>query len=331
MANRVPTQNKPSKTAYRGGRSSKNAYKVGKLSSRKRFSSKKINRKLIFVVLALIFSFVFAVIFGNYLSKKAEDSKNTTTENNPQNVTVPSPDKISPKTNVNAFYVDFGTATPEISLSEQTGVARENGNSLFIELTDKNGNLVYSSSVANELSLPCNENLTLGRLKNHLEYYNDYAIGYFKSGFKSTLDNAERTKIQSNEALLLAEASDGIFSQLVVEFSENITKNNLIYYQSYVLNLKLACENTPIGVIFPLSFIENASNHGVVAEIMKIADFYVFDLGGKSAAEIESSLSSLIYFSKRYDAIAIISSDTDTLVDRIEALASNGVNSYVVK
>ena len=210
-------------------------------------------------------------------------------------------------------------------------MARENGNSLFIELTDKNGNLVYSSSVANELSLPCNENLTLGRLKNHLEYYNDYAIGYFKSGFKSTLDNAERTKIQSNEALLLAEASDGIFSQLVVEFSENITKNNLIYYQSYVLNLKLACENTPIGVIFPLSFIENASNHGVVAEIMKIADFYVFDLGGKSAAEIESSLSSLIYFSKRYDAIAIISSDTDTLVDRIEALASNGVNSYVVK
>ena len=331
MANRVPTQNKPSKNAYRGGRSSKNAYKVGKLSSRKRFSSKKINRKLIFVVLALIFSFVFAVIFGNYLSKKAEDSKNTTTENNSQNATVPSPDKISPKTNINAFCVDLGTTTPEISLSEQTGVARENGNSLFIELIDKNGNLVYSSSVANELSLPCNENLTLGRLKNHLEYYNDYAIGYFKSGFKSTLDNAERTKIQSNEALLLAEASDGIFSQLVVEFSENITKNNLIYYQSYVLNLKLACENTPIGVIFPLSFIENASNHGVVAEIMKIADFYVFDLGGKSAAEIESSLSSLIYFSKRYDAIAIISSDTDTLVDRIEALASNGVNSYVVK
>ena len=320
-----------------GGRSSKNAYKMGKLSKNARFSTpRKINYKLIFVLLALLLSFVGAMILGNYLGKKAEELQNSNVDT-PQDATIPTPDKVSPKVNLNAFYVDFSTALPPTaensnSLSNQTGEAREKGNAIFIEFIDKNGNFIYSSDKVNELSVPHNENLTLARLKNHLiDYYREYVVGYLKSNFSTNLEASERTEIQATELLLLGEATEKVFSQLVVEFSDNITKNNLIHYQTYLLNLKLACESTPIGVKIPLSFVTNAANHGILAEIMKIADFYVLDLTGKNADEITEALSPFAYFLQEYKAAVIISSDEETLSERIDALKKVGVDNYIVK
>lgn len=336
MARQTTNQGKSNSGTHHGGRSSKNAYKVGKLSKKSRFSTRKINHKLIFVLLAIVLSFVLAMILGNHLSKKAAESQNTTSPDTLQNTVIPSPDKVSPKVNLNAFYVDFADALPPTesdphSLSNQTSTARTKGNALFVELVDKNGNFIYSSDAVNELSVPHNENLTLKRLNDHFRYYNDYAIGYFKSSFFASADANERTKVQSKELLLLSEASDKVFSQLIVEFSGNIAKNNLIYYQTYLLNLKLACESTSIGIKIPLSFVTSAANHGVLAELMKIADFYVLDLSDKSAEQMSETLSPFAYFLQEYKVEIIISSNEETLNARIDTLKNEGINNYIVK
>ena len=331
MAQRPTLKNGTKPNSFSTGRPSQNAYKVGKLTKKSRFAKRKINRKLIFVLAALLLSFVFAVVLGNYLSQKVEQSQPENPQNSAQSPVIPSVDKILPELELNAFYVDLSTATSENSLSDQTGVAREKGNALFMEINDKDGKLIYSSSVSNELSYSVNENLTLSRLKNHLEYYDDYVIGCFASSFSSTLDVATRTKIQSNEILLLSEAAENGFSQIFVNFSKNITKNDLIYYQTYLLNLKLTCQNTPIGIKIPLSFVSNAANHGILAELMKVADFFVLDFSGQNAEQIEEILEPLIYFSFRYEAVAIISSDETTFDDRVAALLEKGIDNYIVK
>lgn len=328
----VPTpQNRTPKSSYNTGRSSKKVYKVGKLSKIHRFSRRKINLKLILIPVAIIFSFLLAVIFGNYLSKKVEQSQTENGENSAQTPEIPSIDKVLPSIELNAFYADLSGADPEISLSEQTGDARSKGNALFIEIIDQNGNLTYSSNVSTELSYPHNENLALSRLANHLEYYNDYAIGYFRSAFSASIDVADRTKIQANEILILSEAAENGFSQIFVEFPNNFTKNDLIYYQTYLLNLKLACKNVPIGVKIPQSFVSNAGNHGIVAEIMKVADFFVLDFENKNSDQIKEILDPLAYFSFRYEAIALLSSDENTLLERISALSEKGIDNYIVK
>ena len=336
MAQKMTNQSKPNNTSYRVKRSSKNAYKVGKLSKNARFSTRKINYKLIFVLGALVLSFVFAMAFGNHLSKKAEESKNSPPSDSSQNVVIPSADKVSPKVNLNAFYVDFSTALPPTeensnSLSNQTANARNSGNALFVELVNGAGNLIYSSDLVAELGLAHEENVTLKRLKDHFTYYNDYVVGYFKSGFSASADASNRTKTQSNEILLLTEASNNKFSQFIIEFSSNITKDNLIYYQSYILSLKLACESAPIGIKVPLSFLTSATNHGILAELMRVADFYVIDLGDKSAEQISETLSPFAYFLQEYKAEVIISADEETLNERIDALKYVGVNNYIVK
>lgn len=313
-------------------RTNKNAYKVGKLSKNARFSQrKKLNPTPIIILLTLVLSFIFAVACGNHLSEKVEKSQNTTSGNSAQTPEIPSVDKVLPNIKLNAFYADLSTATPEISLFEQTGAAREKGNALFIEINDKNGNLAYSSTVSSEISYPHNENLALSRLKNHLDYYNDYAIGSFISSFSANLDAATQTKTQANEILLLSEAAENGFSQIFVDFSKNITKNDLIYYQTYLLNLKLACKNTPIGIKIPLSFVSNAGNHGILAELMGVADFFVLDFSDKNAEQIKETLEPLIYFSYRYEAVAILSADETTLDERISALAQKGIDNYIVK
>ncbi|MBR2381828.1 MAG: hypothetical protein IKA84_04990 [Clostridia bacterium] len=331
MAQRPTSQNRAKPNSFSTGKPSKNAYKVGKLTKKSRFTRRKINRKLIFVLAALLLSFIFAVILGNHLSQKAEQSGGETPSNSAQNPVIPSVDKVLPDLELNAFYVDLSTSAPESSLSDQTGASREKGNALFIEINDKEGKLTYSSTVSSEISCPHNENLALSRLKNHLEYYNDYAIGGFSSSFSPNLDTANRTKTQANELLILSEAAENGFSQIFVDFSQNITKNDLIYYQTYLLNLKLSCKNTPIGVKIPLSFVSNAGNHGILAELMKVADFFVLDFSGKNAEQIKEILEPLVYFSFRYEAVAILSADENTLQERISALSEKGIDNYIVK
>ena len=336
MAGKSNNKNLANKGAHSGGRSSKNAYKVGKLSKRSRFSTpRKINYKLIFVLFALLLSFILAMILGNHLGKKAEELQNANTDS-PQNATIPTPEKVSPKVNLNAFYVDFSTALPPTaensnSLSNQTADARSKGNEFFVELVNEKGNIIYSSDVAIELELPHEENVTLKRISDHFTYYNDYAVGHFKSSFSTGLSADERVKTQSNEILLLQEASKNKFSQFVIEFSSDITKNNLIHYQSYLLNLKLACESAPIGIKIPLSFLTSAANHGILAELMKVADFYVIDLRGKTAEQISETISPFAYFLQEYKVNVIISSDEETLSERIDALKSKGIDNYIVK
>lgn len=331
MSQRPTLKNGTKPNSFSTGRPSKNAYKVGKLTKKSRFTRRKINRKLIFVLAALLLSFVFAVVLGNYLSKKVEQSQPENPQNSAQNPVIPSVDKVLPNIKLNAFYADLSTATPESSLFEQTGTVREKGNALFIEINDKDGKLIYSSSVSNELSYSVNENLALSRLKNHLEYYDDYAVGCFVSSFSSTLDVATRTKIQSDEILLLSEAVGNGFSQIFVDFPKNITKNDLIYYQTYLLNLKLACKNTPIGIKIPLSFVSNAANHGILAELMKVADFFVLDFGNQNAEQIKEILEPLVYFSFKYEAVAILFAEGSSLDERISALAQKGIDNYIAK
>ena len=308
-----------------------NAYKKGKLSKNARFSPRRIKWTPIIVLLCVIATFIFAIIFGNFLGKKAEQSQDTTTSaNGVSNLTPPSADKVNPKNKLQAYFADLSVADPKKSLSELTADARNSGNAIFVNIKNENGEIIYSSDKADELGFEHQDNLTLSRLKNHFEYYDDFSVGFFKSDFSANLDEEKALKLQTNEILLLKEATDIVFNEIIVEFSGNITNSNLIYYQSYLLNLKVYCPKTPIGIKLSGSFINNSDNAGSVSGLLNIADFFVLNLENESADEIKATLSPLIYFIERYDCVVMLGND-DTLADKISALEDKGIENYIVK
>ena len=314
-------------------KSSNNLYKKGKLSKDTRFSSKKVNFTPIIVLACVLATFIFAMIFGNILGEKAQNSQSTPpTVDNPSNLTPPSADKVKPYDKLHAYFADMTGADPEKSLSDQTSVARDRGNALLIEIKNSKNEIMYSSDKTEELGFKCQENLTLSRLANHFQYYNDFAVGVFKSDFSSNLDSETALKLQTNEILLLKEATDTAFDQIIIEFADGFTKDNLVYYQTYLLNLKLACDKTPVGIKISKSFLSDKDNAGGVAGLLNIADFFVLDLGDSSAEQIENALAPIIYFTERYNCIIVLS-DTDetTLVNKILLLESKGIENYIIK
>ncbi len=314
---------------YAGGRANKKAYKVGKLTKNTKFSRKKKLNPVPFIILFLIFlSFIFAVILGNHLSKKAEESRNTTVPPSSSSIVLPSIDKVNPSVKLHAYLIDLHDAGLKQSISDLTQDARSKGNALFVEMIDNEGNLIYTSDISSKISQPSYEDFALSRLKNHFDYYNDYAVGFFKSSFSSSIDVSERLIIEANEISLLSEAAGNVFDQIIVQFPKSITKTDALHYQSYLLNLKLAASTTPIGIMLPISLISNVSNHSILAEIMKVADFFVVDFDGMDSEQVENALSPLVYFSGRYNAVAIIN-NTDE--DIIAALERQNVYSYIVK
>ena len=185
-------------------------YKRRKNFTRKRFSLKNIDPTVIIVSACVLGTLVFAIILGNILGAKAQESKNE--QGGQQNdigyqTTLPSPSKQNVRVpSINAFSVDMTTASEGVSLSEQTGSARKSGNALFVPLKAQNGNMIYSSEATDELDVPANSNLTLSRLSQHLQYYDDYACGYFKSDFNPFNSTANCINTRAKEHTLLAEA-----------------------------------------------------------------------------------------------------------------------------
>lgn len=319
--------------AFKPPKKSSNAYKRGKLTRRARFTStKSIDKKWLIVIGCVLFSFLFAVILGNILGDKAKDSQNDINgAGSSSSLNAPSVDKTSPRVSLHAYFADLSTADPNISLSEQTGAAREQGNALFFNMRT-GGALIYSSPKSTELGFSSAYDLTLDRLNNHFDYYNDYAVGLYRSDFSAELDAESRMNTQTKDALVISEATKSAFEQIIVEFSGEVHRYNAIYYQTYLLNLKLACEGVPIGIKLPYSFFISSANSGVITELLSIADFCVIDLGSQQKDELLASLDPLVYFTERYSAIIMLDAgDPATLGERISALESKGIESYIIK
>ena len=321
--------------AYKPPKKNGSIYKVGKLSKGARFSSRKSDKRLIIVLACVLFSFLFAIILGNILGDKAQGSLgNAPSVGAQQSPTIPSVTKTPPKISLNAYFVDISNVSPDtnISLSVHTEAPRSSGNALYFELQSGDGKLFYTSNLAKVLGFKCSENLKLSRLNNHFQYYADHAVGLFKSEFSASASAEKRIKIQSNEILLLTEWADGPFDQITVEFNGTIDRNNVIHYQSYLANLKLACENVSVGIKLPLSILTNPDYAGVVSSLMSAADYYITELGNSNADAIKSILDPLSYYTERYNGTYIISKgDSSTLTDRIAALESKNVKHYIVK
>lgn len=317
-------------------RSSNNIYKKGKLSKNARFSPRRIKWTPIIVIACILATFIFAMILGNFLGKKAQNLQNTTppaTDNS--GITFPTPQKVDPKKELNAFFVDMSGEIPQDSLSPKTSTARERGNALFFEIKDDENKIIYNSDKTNELGFTHNEELTLARLKNHLEYYNDFAVGYFKSDFSAKLDSEKVLKLQTSEILLIKEATDLVFGQIIIDFSSEITKDDLISYQAYLLNLKLTCPTVPIGIKLSQSFLSSPDNAGIIAALLDTADFFALDLGSQDADSINDTLKDLIYFTERYNCLMMLddspNDDEIRLSQKIDALADKNIKNYIVK
>ncbi len=316
-------------------KASNNIYKKGKLSKNARFSTKRIKWTPIIVIICVLATFIFAMILGNILGDKAgESSGATTSQGGATNPTPPDAEKVDPRKELNAYFADLQHASPDtnISLSIITEAPRYRGNALFIDMKNDKNEVIYFSEKLDELGIAHQSNLDIQRLKNHLEYYDEFAVGLFESDFSAKLDAEQALKLQTNEILLLKEATDTAFGQIIIEFSENITKSSLIYYQTYLLNLKLACPDTPVGIKLPQRFLENPDNAGMVADLLDVTDFFALDLSDQGAEEMKNVLTNIIYLTERYNCLMMISdSDELTLSQKLAVLSDKGIDNYIIK
>lgn len=318
-----------------GRKNGSNIYKSGKLSSRESFARhrKGKNRTPIIVAACVLVTLILALVLGNILGKRAEHSQTTDPNtSDTESAFKPETDKVSPSLKLNAYFVDMSTASPENSLSEQTGEARARGNALFFDLKYPNGDLLYSSDVAEELGIDCRDNLTLARLANHFQYYNDHAVCRLESDFSSKLDASEKIEVKARELSILLEATEYGFDRVIVSFGEELTREMLTAYQTYIVDLKLACPNTAVGVELSYSVINDTDSAGIVSELLSVADFYMLDLGKANSDELDTMLKPLTYFTERYGGVVMLT-DTgdDTLAERIARLENKGMENYIVK
>lgn len=298
---------------------------------------KNIDPTIIIVSACVLGTLVFAIILGNILGAKAQESKNE--QGGQQNdigyqTTLPSPSKQNVRVPaINAFSVDMTTASEGVSLSEQTGSARKSGNALFVPLKAQNGNMIYSSEATDELDVPANSNLTLSRLSQHLQYYDDYACGYFKSDFNPFNSTANCINTRAKEHTLLAEAQKNGFGELIIEFKSDLSNNNILAYYSYLLDLKLLLPDTPIGVYLSQSFCQSTDSSALISQIMAVADFFVVDLSNvTSEQELDAALASLTYLSTRYPSRIVISYKSQEAFDKtLAVLDERSVTSFIVK
>ena len=311
-------------------------YKRRKNFTRKRFSFKNIDPTLITVIVCILGTLVFAIILGNILGDKAHASQNE--QGDQQNdlnyqTSLPKPSEQGSRVPViNAFSVDMTTAQEGVSLSEQTASARSVGNALFVPIKTQNGNIIYSSDKTADLGVSANSNLTLNRLCQHFQYYDDYVCGYFKSDFNPYNSAENCISTRAKEHTLLVEAKQNGFSELIIEFKLALTSSNVVDFYSYMLDLKLALPSTPIGIYLSQSFCESPDSSALIAQMMAVADFFVVDLSASSPDAIESALSSLSYLATRYPCRVVLTCPTqEALEQAIALLGVHSIGSFIVK
>jgi hypothetical protein len=146
------------------------------------------------------------------------------------------------------------------------------------------------------------------------------------------------TKAECAENLFTLEENHAI-SHMAVEnlkalfaASESACGEKILFTSTY---RTLAFQSSIYGVN-PYAAKPGESEHhsGLVADIMKFADYYVFDIGELDADGIEGALSPIIYLLERYENAVVLGrgeGDSAVLVARIEALRNKGVESYIVK
>ncbi len=118
-------------------------YKMGKLSKNTRFSTKGVNWTAVIVTCSILATLIFAIVLGNVLGDKAQQSQNTTTTGDgSSSIIPPTLDKTPPRSNLHAYFADMTGADPAESLSTQTSSARDAGNALYFDLRASNGTLI---------------------------------------------------------------------------------------------------------------------------------------------------------------------------------------------
>lgn len=299
-------------------------------------SVKKINPTVLIVLSCILATFIFTLILGNILGKAAEDSENDRVNSSGQShISAPALDLQSGRVpNIEAYSVDLSGAAAGESLSVQTGEARKLGNAIFMPIKDGNGNIVYTSEKTKELSFSSSGSLTLERIKDHFTYEPaDYVCAYFESEFGSQSLPAELLEMQSREASLLAEASGYGISEYLISFSGDINSDNILKYQTYLLNLRTGCPDMLIGISFDYGLLSSEGASYIISELMKVADFCAIDLSSsyEDNNELEERLTSCLYIFEKYPCrIMVAYKNAEFFEESYNILYKFGVDDFIV-
>lgn len=300
--------------------------------SRRRFSLKSIDPAIIISVSCILATLIFAIILGNLLGAKAKDSQGGQSVNaDPPPHTLPKPDRFdSAIPDIFALSSDMTSADPNESLSNQTSEARTFGNALFIPMQTEHGNMIYSSAVTSSLGIAAQSNLTLSRLRDHFDYWEDYVCGAFVSQLDPDAEPLEKIALRSRELSLLAEATEFGFCELMISFVNTPTVETVALYQSYIAELKLMCPDTPVGIALPARLCADSSHSYLVSALLDFADICFIDLSGEDPSLIEEKIPQLLYVSERYPSRMMLPySDEETAALIKTALEKHGVSSAV--
>lgn len=315
-----------------GSNGGKNAYKKRGLSRKNRFASNKMNMGAAVMVICVIATFIFAIILGNILGEKAH-SVSTNPQGSvvsPEEIILPSVEKVPPKEELNAYFVNFSGVDPDVeTLSDFTKDARDKGNALFFEITDQSGKIVYTSEATNQISMSSHP-LKLSRIEGHFAYYVDYVVGHYQTSFSSTQAIEKRAEIQYNDILILKEITSKACDEIIISFSSPIDKRDLIYYQSYLLNIKLALPEVSIGVALSEDLLTNSDASGVVAAILEYADYFFVDLSDLDAKKMSEFFGESVYYFTKYKSVVVLS-ESEELEEQINMLKGNKINNFIIK
>lgn len=303
---------------------------------KKRVSVKKINPTVLIVSSCILATFIFTLILGNILGKAAEDSENDRANSSDQShISAPALDLQDGKVpNIEAYSVDLSRASAGESLSVHTSEARKLGNTIFMPIKDESGNIVYTSEKTKELSFSSSNSLTLERIKDHFTYEPaDYVCAYFESEFGSQASSIQLLEMQSREAALLAEASEYGISEYLISFSADINSDNVLKYQTYLLNLRTGCPDMLIGISLDYGLLSSDGASYIISELMKVADFCAIDLSSsyENNHELEEKLISCLYIFEKYPCRIIVAyKNAEFFEESHNILYKFGVDDFIV-
>ena len=202
--------------------------------------------------------------------------------------------------------------------------------SISLSLNTPEGELLYSSPVAEHYGVPSQKDTPLQESMSELTFFVEYVIGTFYPQALAAETDDMRFAITSDEAALLREFVRAGGSEVLL-CGLPIAQNTLESVTAYVKTVKEAVGNTPVGVAIPYAVAKDSANWELLAALSEVCDLCALDFTDVEASysapddlgvtpEAKTLLDACKYFFTQYSMRPLFGKSQTELTDTATAL-----------
>ena len=276
--------------------------------------------------------FLLFLIIGNLLNNKVQEDP----ENTDSPVTDGGLQNTVPTYTINGYSIDISGISSSAFSSSLRAITDSGASAVSINLSDKNGTLLYKSSTAQKLGYQSGADSLIGlsSIVSSAKSRNCFTSAYITLTSLRESDPKIRSVRMAYEAAVVCEMAEAGINDIVLRCPE-ISGENIDELARLADNIKAINPNAVIGITFTREIMAHPDSAFYVDKLKGAYDFTCLDLsnnGEDNAVEYVNTAVSenLLYILRDKMRILLPSVDSDTQELLKIALASNSVSNWQI-